>query len=73
MKLEKREVTLNEYDSLCDCFYALKTVLNECMRAVEFAEKRQTRSELFSLINGVMEDMYFVRDLMDGSAIENKE
>ena len=73
MKLEKREVTLNEYDSLCDCFYALKTVLNECMGAVEFAEKRQTRSELFSLINGVMEDMYLVRDLMDGSAIENKE
>ncbi len=73
MKLEKREVTLNEYDSLCDCFYALKTAITECIRAIEYAEKKQTRGELITLMSALAEDMYFVRDLMSGSAIENQE
>ncbi len=73
MKLEKREITLNEFDSLKDAFYMEKTLLAEYVHALSKAERKETRSELLSLIKEVGEDMLFLRDLMRGSAIENEE
>lgn len=73
MKLEKREITLNEFDSLKDVFYIEKTLLNEYVYALSKATRKQTRGELMRLLKETGEDMYFVRDLMRGAAIENQE
>lgn len=71
MKLEKREITLNEFDSLKDIFYLEKTLLSEYVEALSKATRRETQSELTRLIKETSEDLYFVRDLMRGSAVEN--
>lgn len=72
MKLEKREITLNEFDSLKDAFYMEKVLLFEYMQALSKAERKETQGELFRLMKEVGEDMLLLRDLMSGSAIENK-
>ncbi|MBQ8685700.1 MAG: hypothetical protein IJ514_05995 [Clostridia bacterium] len=72
MKLEKREITLNEFDSLKDVFYTEKTLLNEYTCALAKAERKETRGELMRMIKEVGEDLCFVRDLMRGSSIENE-
>ncbi len=73
MRLEKREITLNEYDSLKDMFFMEKTLLNEYNFFLAAAQRKETRSELLRLVKEVGEDMAFVKDLMSGSAIENGE
>ncbi len=73
MKLEKREITLNEFDSLKDAFYAEKMLMVEYVHALAKAERKETQGELLRLIKEIGEDMLFVRDLMSGSAIENGE
>ncbi len=71
MKLEKREITLNEYDSLQDVFYAEKMLLGEYVHAFEYAERKETKNELIKLVCEICEDMLFACDLMRGSAIQN--
>lgn len=73
MKLEKREITLNEFDSLKDAFYAEKMLIVEYVHVLAKAERKETQGELLRLIKEIGEDMLFVRDLMRGSAIENGE
>ncbi|MBO5240190.1 MAG: hypothetical protein J6B56_02070 [Clostridia bacterium] len=73
MKLEKREITLNEYDSVKDAFYAEKILLVEYVHALAQAQRKETQGELLRLMKEVGEDMLFLRDLMRGSAIENGE
>ena len=73
MKLEKREITLNEFDSLKDAFYTEKTLMGEYIQALSKAARKETRNQLTELICEVTQDMLFIRDLMRGSAIENQE
>lgn len=72
MKLEKREITLNEFDSLKDAFYMEKVLLGEYVNALGRVERQETKKELLRLMKEAGEDLCFVRDLMRGSAIENK-
>ena len=72
MKLEKREITLNEFDSLRDAFYMEKTLFLEYREALLFAWRKETRGELLELLREVAQDMLFLQDLMQGSSIENK-
>ncbi|MBQ7924451.1 MAG: hypothetical protein IJ329_04000 [Clostridia bacterium] len=65
MKLEKREITLNEKDSLQDALLMQKTLLRTYVLALENAEKQVTRKELLRLMGETGEDLYFIRDLMD--------
>ena len=73
MKLEKREITLNEFDSLKDAFYTEKTLMGKYIQALSKAVRKETRNQLTELICEVTQDMLFIRDLMRGSAIENQE
>ena len=73
MKLEKREITLNEFDSLKDAFYTEKTLMNEYVHTLSKTVRKETRNELITLIAEVADDMLFIHDLMRGSAIENEE
>lgn len=64
MKLEKREITLNEKDSLKDVFYTEKNLLLSYCQYLYMAERNQTREELLALIKETGEDMLFTRDLL---------
>ena len=70
MKLEKREITLNEYDSLKDAFFLQKTLLHEYVCFLPQAERKETRNEMIRLVKEVIEDMYTIRDLMKSSESE---
>ena len=73
MKLEKREITLNDFDSLKEMFYLEKMLLNEYLECLCKVTRKETRGELLRMMKEVGEDLNFARDLMEGSAIENGE
>lgn len=68
MKLEKREITLNENDSLKDAFFTYKTLLTTYVDVLLKTQNKQTQSQLFSLLKEVGEDALFVRDLLNENA-----
>ena len=73
MKLEKREITLNEYDSLKDAYYRGKTLLNEYVCALCDMERKQAREAILQIIRETAEEIFFLQDLMDNAARENGE
>ena len=73
MKFEKREITLNEYDSLKDCYYREKTLLNEYVCVLCDMERKETRERLLSLIKDTAEEMFFLQDCMKNSQKQNGE
>ena len=71
MKIEKREITLNEYDSLKDAYYRAKTLLYEYLNALFQMERKETRDEALKLMRETAEDVFLLKDLMKKS--ENQE
>ena len=63
MKLEKREITLNEMDSVKDAFIMQKILLNEYIIALEKVERKETRGELIKLLQDSCEDLFFLCDV----------
>ena len=66
MKLEKREITLNETDSVKDVAYTQKNLLTQYVNALEYAERKSVREELLHLMKQTGEDLCFTRDFMRG-------
>lgn len=73
MKLEKREITLNEYDSLRDIFYLEKLLLSVYGQVLEKSVRKEVRGELLRLSQETGEELCFMVELMNGSAISNGE
>ena len=73
MKLEKREITLNEFDSLKEIFYLEKIILNEYLECLCKTVRKETREELLRMMGEVGKELTLALDLMHGSAIENGE
>lgn len=71
MKLEKREITLNEADSLKDVYYLEKTLLREYSARLALAKCQETKHELSTLVKQVTADMENVERLMKKSAQNN--
>ncbi|MBQ9714001.1 MAG: hypothetical protein IJV83_01625 [Clostridia bacterium] len=71
MKLEKREITLNEYDSLKDVYYLEKTLLREYTARLALAKCKETENELTRLLDEVTEDMTVAENLMKRAREEN--
>ena len=71
MKLEKREITLNEHDSLNAAFYFEKLHLIEYVESLCRIDRKETREEVLKMMREVGEDLAFARALTDGSAIKN--
>lgn len=67
MKLEKREITLNERDSLQDTLYMQKTLLNAYGYALDCAAKKATRVALLDGLRVVGEDVFFIQDLLQNT------
>lgn len=72
MKLEKREITLNEFDSLKDVFYGEKNLLIEYAQTICRSERKETRELLLQTLTSLAKDVCFVGDLMRGASIENE-
>ena len=58
MRLEKREITLNEKDSLQDAYMMQKTLLLTYLLAMDKASRKETRKQLLSLLNETGEDLF---------------
>ena len=56
MRLEKREITLNEIDSLKDIYYFEKQLLSEYEKGVTSALRRDVQNELKTLVDGLRQD-----------------
>ena len=64
MKNSKREITLNEYDSLEDMLFMEKSLLREYCTAIFSAQRKETRSYLLQAFSAVAEDIFFIEDLL---------
>ncbi|MBQ8291491.1 MAG: hypothetical protein IJX88_03150 [Clostridia bacterium] len=64
MKLEKREITLNEADSVKDVYQTEKFLLYEYVNALSKVQTKEARSAMMSLIKEVGEDMLFMKELI---------
>ncbi len=70
MKLEKREITLNEYDSLLDMLGCSERLLELYRVAIGFACRKEVRSRLKESILSTIEEIYFLKDLLEGVRAE---
>ncbi len=64
MKLEKREITLNERDSIMDVYYFEKHLLNVYTETLSKATRKEVRGVLSMLMKEVGEDMGITADLL---------
>lgn len=65
MKLEKREITLNEADSIKDAFYVEKTLLMEYVHVLASVQTKSERHELLRLMQEVQTDMLFLQSMLE--------
>ena len=72
MKLEKREITLNECDSLRDVLFLEKSLLNEYAEALTRVRRKETRERLLDYIKGVAEELFLVSDLLEKQSQQNE-
>ena len=73
MKLEKREITLNEKDSLSDMLLTQRTLLEEYVFSLQNMKKRETRKEILQLMQQTCEDIFFIGDLLKGTISEKEK
>lgn len=64
MKIEKREITLNERDTLKDMLFFEKGLLREYVSSMEKAERKETRTLLETRMGETAEEIFLLRDLL---------
>ena len=67
MKLEKREITLNEADSLKDIFYLEKTLMAAYSEGERFVDRKELKNELPTLLSEIKDDLGKVLSLWEKS------
>jgi hypothetical protein len=73
MKLEKREISLNETDSLRDAFWVEKMLLYAYVDALATVERRETRKEILRFMQETGEDLCFVKALLQRACNQKEE
>ena len=71
MRLEKREITLNEQDSLRDILFLGKALLFEYAESLGKAYRKEVREGLLDLIKENAEDFFLISDLLQKLEEEN--
>lgn len=66
MKLEKREITLNEKDSLTDMLLLERSLLNAYAISCGEAERKESRILITEHFKETAKDAFALRDLLDG-------
>ena len=72
MKLEKREITLNEADSLKDIYYIEKALLTAYAEGEPFLSRKEVENELGELIKQTKEEKERVHTLWQKSKKEQE-
>lgn len=67
MKNSKREITLNEKDSIKDLLASEKGLLNGYVSALFHAERKETRQYLINCLSEAAEDVFFLTDVLKTS------
>ena len=65
MKLEKREIMLNEQDSLSDVLFMEKSLLYEYVEGLAKVYRRESREALLGFFKAVAEDLFLINDLLE--------
>lgn len=65
MKLEKREITLNEKDSLKDVFLLERALLLQYTETLMKMTRKESRERLLNLIKETAEETFWLKDLLD--------
>ena len=73
MKNSKREITLNEYDSLEDMLFMEKSLMREYCTAIFSARRKETRDYLVEAFSSVAEDVFFLEDLLAARADQKEK
>lgn len=68
MKLEKREITLNERDSLLDMYFWERSIENEYKQGAKLAERKETELVLSQAAGETAQDVERVLTLLRKSA-----
>ncbi len=66
MKIEKREITLNERDTLKDMLFFERGLMKEYVSAIASAERKETRALLLDCLKETAEEIFMLRDLLAG-------
>ena len=67
MKLEKREITLNERDSILETAYTAKHLLSEYAFSLCQIKRKELRKEILNCMQETGEDVSFLFDLAEQS------
>ena len=64
MRLEKREITLNEQDTLADVVFLEKALLFEYVETLSKVDRKETRERLIGFMKENCEDLFLLNDLL---------
>ena len=64
MKLEKREITLNEKDSIRDILLLERSLMERYVDALVQVERKEERERLLTLVKETAEDIFGLNDLL---------
>ena len=65
MKLEKREITLNEKDSLKDLLLLEKALLGQYTDVLTKVIRKEFRERVLDLIKETAQEVFWTKDLLD--------
>jgi hypothetical protein len=65
MRLEKREIMLNEQDSLLDVLFSEKALLSAYVDTLPSVYKKETRERLLCFIKEVAEEFFLIKDVLE--------
>ena len=65
MRLEKREITLNEKDSIKDVLFLEYALLNRYVEALVQVERKELRERLLTLLRETAEEVFTMKDLLN--------
>ncbi|MBO5480767.1 MAG: hypothetical protein J6A63_06245 [Clostridia bacterium] len=64
MKLEKREISLNETDSLFDALCTENMLLISYAQGLQYCTRKQSRDEILRLMHETGKDVTYIKDLL---------
>ena len=65
MRLEKREITLNEQDSLKDLLLLEKALLGQYADALARVERKELRERILELFKETAQEVFWTKDLLE--------
>ena len=65
MKFEKREITLNEYDSVLDLLLAHERLASVYLEGVQNLSRKELREALKKRLIEVLDDVFYLQDLLE--------